>query len=81
MGANDADATGRGKYWPATVHVMAKEIVWFHGVIWPAVLMALELPLPSKVYAHAFWVRDGQKMSKSLGNFVDIDTLDGYAPL
>ena len=68
----------RAHYWPATLHVMAKEIAWFHAVIWPAMLMALDLPLPGRVYAHAFWIRDGVKMSKSLGNFVDLDTLQRY---
>jgi methionyl-tRNA synthetase len=65
-------------YWPASVHIMAKEISWFHSVIWPALLMALELPLPERVHAHGFWIRDGKKMSKSLGNFVDIKTLTRY---
>jgi len=71
----------RHKYWPAGVHVMAKEIAWFHAVIWPAVLMALELPLPKMIYAHGFWVRDGVKMSKSLGNFVDLQCLSGLVEL
>ena len=66
------------EYWPASVHVMAKEISWFHAVIWPALLMALELPLPDRVHAHAFWIRDGKKMSKSLGNFVDLEVLSRY---
>lgn len=65
-------------YWPASVHVMAKEISWFHSVIWPALLMALELPLPDRIHAHAFWIRDGKKMSKSLGNFVDLEVLSRY---
>ena len=68
----------RQAYWPASVHIMAKEIAWFHAVIWPAMLMALELPLPGKVYAHSFWIRDGMKMSKSLGNFVDLATMQRY---
>lgn len=76
MGTAEEDA--RRKYWPAGVHVMAKEIAWFHAVIWPAVLMALDLPLPKLIYAHGFWVRDGVKMSKSLGNFVDLECLAGY---
>jgi len=76
MGVAGGDA--RNKYWPAGVHVMAKEIAWFHAVIWPAVLMALDLPLPKMIYAHGFWVRDGVKMSKSLGNFVDLECLAGY---
>ena len=65
-------------YWPASVQIMAKEISWFHAVIWPALLMALEMPLPSRVHAHGFWIRDGKKMSKSLGNFVDLDVMNRY---
>ena len=48
-------------YWPASLHVMAKEISWFHAVIWPALLLALELPLPESVHAHGFWIREGKK--------------------
>ena len=57
--------------WPADVHVMGKEIFRFHAVIWPAMLMALDLPLPKKVFAHGWWTVDGEKMSKSVGNVVD----------
>jgi methionyl-tRNA synthetase len=57
--------------WPADVHIVGKEIFRFHGVIWPAMLMAAGLPLPKKVFAHGWWTVDGQKMSKSLGNFID----------
>ncbi len=59
------------KYWPADVHLVGKEIVRFHTIIWPALLMALELPLPKQVFAHGWLVIDGKKMSKSLGNVVD----------
>ena len=59
------------KYWPADVHMMAKEIVRFHSIIWPAILMALDLPLPKQVYGHGWLVIDGGKMSKSKGNVVD----------
>ncbi len=68
----------RGKYWPATYHVIGKEILWFHSVIWPAILMALELPLPKCVYTHSFWIHEGRKMSKSLGNFIDLETIESY---
>ncbi|MDP7008145.1 MAG: methionine--tRNA ligase [Phycisphaerales bacterium] len=68
----------RQKYWPASFHVMAKEILWFHAVIWPAILMALDLSLPHCIYAHSFWVSEGRKMSKSLGNFVDLETIESY---
>ncbi len=59
------------KYWPASVHIVGKEIVRFHSIIWPAMLMSMELPLPKKVYGHGWLVIDGGKMSKSRGNVVD----------
>ena len=59
------------KYWPADVHVMAKEIFRFHALIWPAILMALDLPLPKKIYGHGWITFGDKKMSKSLGNVVD----------
>ncbi len=68
----------RAKYWPADFHVIGKEILWFHAVIWPAMLIALELPVPRCVYAHSFWISEGQKMSKSLGNFIDLPAIQGY---
>jgi methionine--tRNA ligase len=71
-------ATERAKYWPPQYHVIGKEILWFHAVIWPALLMALELPTPKCVYAHSFWISNGQKMSKSLGNFIDLATIESY---
>ncbi|MFN0118266.1 MAG: methionine--tRNA ligase [Elusimicrobiota bacterium] len=57
--------------WPADIHFVGKEIFRFHTVIWPAMLMALDLPLPVQVFAHGWWTVEGQKMSKSLGNVVD----------
>ncbi len=59
------------KYWPCDMHVMAKEIVRFHAIVWPAILMALEVPLPKRVYGHGWIMFDGDKMSKSKGNVVD----------
>ena len=59
------------KYWPADVHIVGKEIVRFHSIIWPAMLMSMELPVPKKVYGHGWLVIDGGKMSKSKGNVVD----------
>jgi methionyl-tRNA synthetase len=68
----------RNKYWPASYHIIGKEILWFHAVIWPAVLMALELPLPQCIYAHSFWISEGRKMSKTLGNFIDLESIEKY---
>ncbi|MDX1581225.1 MAG: methionine--tRNA ligase, partial [Alphaproteobacteria bacterium] len=59
------------KFWPADVHVIGKDIIRFHCVYWPAFLMAAELPLPKRVYAHGWWTNEGQKISKSLGNVID----------
>ena len=58
-------------FWPANVHLVGKEIVRFHSIIWPIILMALDLPLPKKVYGHGWLVVEGDKMSKSKGNVVD----------
>ena len=58
-------------FWPADVHFVGKEIVRFHSIIWPAMLMSLNLPLPKKVYGHGWLLLDGSKMSKSKGNVVD----------
>ncbi len=59
------------KFWPADVHIVGKEIVRFHAIIWPAILMALDLPLPKRVFGHGWLLLDGGKMSKSKGNVVD----------
>ena len=59
------------KYWPADIHLVGKEIVRFHSIIWPAILMALDLPLPKQIYGHGWLVVKGDKMSKSKGNVVD----------
>ncbi len=62
---------GLDQFWPADVHFVGKEIVRFHSIIWPAMLMSLNLPLPKKVYGHGWLLLDGGKMSKSKGNVVD----------
>jgi len=72
------DNDERRKFWPADVHLIGKEILWFHGVIWPAMLIALKRELPRQIYAHSFWISEGQKMSKSLGNFIDLEKIDHY---
>ena len=69
---NDSDFK---KYWPADVHVVGKEIVRFHSIIWPAMLMALNLPLPKQIFGHGWIVINGGKMSKSVGNVIDPNVL------
>ena len=59
------------KYWPADMHMTAKEIVRFHSIVWPIILMMLDLPLPKRLYGHGWINFNGQKMSKSLGNVID----------
>ena len=71
LGAFSDDDSDFKKYWPADVHLVGKEIVRFHSIIWPAMLMALDLPLPKQVYGHGWLLLDGGKMSKSKGNVVD----------
>lgn len=63
---------------PEIVHLMAKDILWFHAVIWPCMLHALGERPPATVYAHAYWIAEGRKMSKSLGNFIEIDRIEAY---
>jgi len=72
LGYNSTDSTPLYQHtWPADVHLVGKEIFRFHAVIWPAMLMALGLPLPRRVFAHGWWTVEGEKMSKSRGNVVD----------
>jgi len=71
LGYNSEDDSLFKKYWPADVHIVGKEIVRFHVIIWPIMLMALNLPLPKKVFGHGWLVINGGKISKSLGNYKD----------
>ena len=69
-----------GEFWPANVHIVGKEINWFHSVIWPAMLISAGIEPPRKVFAHGWWTVDGKKMSKSLHNFVNpIEMADRYS--
>lgn len=63
------------RYWPASIHLVGKDILTTHAVYWSTMLMALELPLPDTVFAHGWWTVDGEKMSKSRGNVVDPQTM------
>lgn len=71
LGYGSDDTELYDKYWPANIHLVGKEIVRFHTVIWPAMLMSMELPLPKKVLGHGWLLLEGGKMSKSKGNVVD----------
>jgi methionyl-tRNA synthetase len=70
IGYPDTSAEEYKKFWPADVHVVGKDILRFHAVYWPAFLMSAELEIPKRVYAHGWWMAEGQKMSKSLGNVI-----------
>lgn len=71
MGYSAADDENFKKYWPADVHLVGKEIIRFHTIIWPAMLMALDIPVPKQIYGHGWLLLEGGKMSKSKGNVVD----------
>ncbi len=71
LGYNSDDESMMKKYWPCNVHMVGKEIVRFHSIIWPALLMALGLPVTKKVYGHGWLLLSGDKMSKSKGNVAD----------
>lgn len=81
------DTPQRRRLWPAKAHLLGKDILWFHAVIWPALLMALKesgeefawVDLPGVIFGHGWWISEGQKMSKSLGNFIDLEKMKGYA--
>lgn len=69
------------KFWPADIHLVGKEIVRFHSIIWPVILMALDLELPTKVYGHGWLIMEGDKMSKSKGNVIDpVALIEEFGP-
>lgn len=77
----DWDLSSFEKFWPATVHLIGKDIVRFHAIFWPAFLMAADFPLPETVYSHGWWLKDETKMSKSRGNVLDPHLiLDVFGP-
>ncbi len=73
------DTPERKQFWPPAVHLIGKDILWFHAVIWPCMLIAMDRPLPTCVFGHGWWISEGEKMSKSLGNFIDLAKLKAYA--
>jgi methionyl-tRNA synthetase len=70
VGYPDTEAESFKTYWPADVHMVGKDILRFHAVYWPAFLMSAGLAPPKRIFAHGWWTVEGQKMSKSLGNFI-----------
>ncbi len=84
VGFGSGDAAAKEKFernWPADVHLIGKDIVRFHAVYWPAFLMAAGLPLPKRIVTHGWWLRDNQKISKSLGNVVrPYNIIDDFGP-
>ena len=79
-GTRGRGRTLTGRFWPATYHLIGKDILKFHTIFWPAMLMAADLPVPNHVFVHGFLLgADGRKMSKSLGNVLDpFEVIDGY---
>jgi len=78
LGYGSEDDSLFNKFWPADVHLMAKEIVRFHSIIWPALLMALDIPVPKKVYGHGWLMMGGDKLSKSKSGNVMKDVIDPF---
>ncbi|MFH1500890.1 MAG: methionine--tRNA ligase [archaeon] len=70
---------GKEKFWPADVHLIGKDILWFHSVYWPAMLMAADIELPKNVFAHGWWTFDKEKISKSRGKVMNVDELISIA--
>ncbi len=79
LGFKSDDDSKYKTFWPCDVHLIGKDILWFHTVYWPCLLMALGERPPTCVYAHGWWTSGGKKMSKTLGNFIDTATLDTAA--
>ena len=69
------NSTDMKDFWPADLHIVGKDILRFHAVYWPAFLMAADLPIPLRIFAHGWWTNEGQKISKSLGNVIDPNEL------
>ena len=63
------------RFWPCDLHLIGKDILWFHAVYWPCMLLALKIPLPRTVFAHGWWTSEGQKMSKTLDNFISCEEI------
>ncbi|WP_299380963.1 methionine--tRNA ligase [uncultured Kiloniella sp.] len=75
VGYPDETAAEYQKFWPADLHMVGKDILRFHAIYWPAFLMAADLPLPKRIFAHGWWTNEGQKISKSVGNVIDPNAL------
>jgi len=70
---------GREKFWPADIHLVGKDILWFHAVYWPAILKSAGIKMPKKIFAHGWWTVNGEKMSKTAGNAIKIKELADIA--
>ncbi|HSU66757.1 MAG TPA: methionine--tRNA ligase [Tepidisphaeraceae bacterium] len=79
LGYGSDDRSLFEKYWPADLHLIGKEILWFHAVYWPAMLFSLGLPIPRRIFAHGWWTSGGKKMGKTMGNFIGLEKLRSLA--
>ena len=79
LGYGSDDPSLFSTFWPADLHLIGKEILWFHAVYWPAMLFSLGLPLPKRIFAHGWWTSGGKKMSKTMGNFIGLEKLRALA--
>ncbi|MEK7114643.1 MAG: methionine--tRNA ligase [Patescibacteria group bacterium] len=79
LGYGSGDESNFQKFWPADLHVIGKDILRFHALIWPAMLLSAKLPLPKTLFVHGFIISDGKRMSKTLGNVIDpFDLIERY---
>ncbi len=78
LGYGSDDPSLYDRYWPADIHLIGKDILRFHAIYWPALLKAADLPIPRQIYAHGWWTKEGEKMSKSKGNVLDPFELVDY---
>ncbi len=70
---------GKEKFWPADLHIIGKDIIWFHTVYWPAMLLSAGIELPKKIFAHGWWTVHNEKMGKSAGNAIKVEALSNFA--
>lgn len=75
LGYGSSDESKFNRFWPVDLHLIGKEILWFHAVYWPAMLFGLGLEPPRRIFAHGWWTSNGRKMSKSMGNFIGLEKL------
>jgi len=78
FGDKEKDSTEKKRFWPPNCQLIGKDIIWFHCVIWPAMLLSLGIPMPKMVFVHGWWTIEGEKVSKTRGNIISVEQLAKY---